>query len=155
MRVKIPLPDLKATEALAATIAPILKPKDAIALSGDLGTGKTTFARALLRTLGVKDDIPSPTFTLVQTYDIGKLSVSHFDLYRLKSSSELDELGLDDARADGIVLVEWPERAEGNLPKNRLTLNFSIANDGSRSCLLEGEDAWLTRLPDLKKASLP
>ncbi len=131
---KIPLPDLAATEALAEKLAPQLKKGDVLALSGDLGTGKTEFARAVLRALGIKGDVPSPTFTLLQTYESRGLLISHFDLYRLKSSAELDELGWDDALADGITLVEWPERAGNRLPSNHLSLHFAIEPNGARSC---------------------
>lgn len=141
-----PLPDITATRALAKFIAPHLRKGDVVALTGDLGVGKTEFARALLRALGVKGDVPSPTFTLVQTYEIGALSASHFDLYRLKSAEELDELGWDDAVADGITLVEWPERAEGRLPLDRLVLNLTLAPDGTRSCQIEKGGNWATRL---------
>ena len=146
---KIPLPNLAATKSLAKTIAPILHKGDLLALSGDLGTGKTEFARALLYALGAKCDIPSPTFTLLQTYEIGDLLVSHFDLYRLKSAAELDELGWEDTLADGITLVEWPERASGRLLSSRLTLHFSLDADGSRSCHVEKSGEWRDRLKKL------
>ena len=102
------LPDLAATGALGAAIAEGLTMGDAVALWGDLGAGKTTLARAVLRALGVTEDVPSPTFTLVQTYDTPRLTVSHFDLYRLKDPRELEELGFDAALEDGAGLVEWP-----------------------------------------------
>lgn len=114
-------------------------------MSGELGTGKTEFARALLRVLGVEGDVPSPTFTLLQTYEISGLLVSHVDLYRLKTATELDELGWDDALADGVTLVEWPERAEGRLPPDRLTMRFSLNSDGARSCLVEKGAGWEKR----------
>ncbi|MGB9153105.1 MAG: tRNA (adenosine(37)-N6)-threonylcarbamoyltransferase complex ATPase subunit type 1 TsaE [Alphaproteobacteria bacterium] len=141
-----PLPDLDALPKLAKLIAPHLRAGDMLALTGDLGTGKTSFARALLQLLGVSGDIPSPTFTLVQTYEASGLLISHFDLYRLKSSAELDELGWDDALADGVTLVEWPERAEGRLPADRLVLNFSILPSGARQCVIEPQGNWRTRL---------
>ena len=141
-----PLPDLLATEALAAIIAPHLRQGDVVALTGDLGVGKTAFARALLQAMGVKGDVPSPTFTLVQTYEVKGLSVAHFDLYRLKAADELDELGWDDALTDGVTLVEWPERAGGRLPTNRLTLSFTLAPDGARNCAVEKGGNWLQRL---------
>jgi tRNA threonylcarbamoyl adenosine modification protein YjeE len=140
------LPDLAATEDLAKTIAPQLRQGDVIALTGDLGTGKTAFARALLRILGVEDDVPSPTFTLVQTYETSKFLVSHFDLYRLKSADELDELGWDDALTDGVTLVEWPQRARGRVPATRLVLNFTLAPDGTRNCVIEASESWAGRL---------
>ena len=144
-----PLPDLDATKALAKALAPHLVKGDVVALTGDLGTGKTEFARALLHTLGVRGDVPSPTFTLVQTYEIDRLLISHFDLYRLKSADELDELGWDDALADGITLVEWPERAEGRLPLNRLILTFTLSSEGRRNCRVEKCGRWDDRLKTL------
>ncbi|HEX4178589.1 MAG TPA: tRNA (adenosine(37)-N6)-threonylcarbamoyltransferase complex ATPase subunit type 1 TsaE, partial [Rhizomicrobium sp.] len=102
-RKEIALPDLDATARLGASIAGGLRAGDAVALWGDLGAGKTTLARAILNALGVTEDVPSPTFTLVQSYDTHP-PVSHYDLYRLKSSRELEELGFDDALTDGVVL---------------------------------------------------
>ena len=141
----VPLPDLASTQALAASLAPHLRVGDVVALTGDLGVGKTEFARALLRALGVSGDVPSPTFTLLQTYEINDLLVSHFDLYRLKAADELDELGWDDALADGVVLVEWPERADGRMPADRLTLHFTLTPDGARQCGIEKHGSWTSR----------
>jgi tRNA threonylcarbamoyl adenosine modification protein YjeE len=140
------LSDLAATQALAANIAPLLRKGDILALEGDLGVGKTAFARALLEALGVSGDVPSPTFTLLQTYEANGLLISHFDLYRLKSTNELDELGWDDALADGAVLIEWPERAGDRLPSRRLKLTFTLAPDGTRSCTLDKGVYWSERL---------
>lgn len=145
-RLEFLLPDMAATERLAAMIAPHLRTGDVIALRGDLGSGKTAFARALLRVLGVPGDVPSPTFTLVQSYEASGLLISHFDLYRLKSADELDELGWDDALASGIAVVEWPQRAEGRLPVERLALAFTLALDGTRSCAIDSSGSWTTRL---------
>src|SRR4051812_26421939 len=92
-----PLPDLAATAALGERIAGHLRPGDIVALSGDLGAGKTTLARAILTSLGVAEAVPSPTFTLVQTYETPKLIIGHYDLYRLKSPREMEELGLEEA----------------------------------------------------------
>src|ERR1700744_1193506 len=105
-RITVGLPDLAATMALGARIAAALKAGDTVTLAGDLGAGKTTLARAILRALGVDESVPSPTFTLVQTYRAGGMSVSHYDLYRLKHIREMEELGFDDALAQGAVLVE-------------------------------------------------
>jgi len=140
------LPNLDATEALAGLIAPHLRAGDMLALTGDLGVGKTAFARALLHVMGITGDVPSPTFTLVQTYETKDLLISHFDLYRLKSPDELDELGWDDALVDGVTLVEWPERAANRLPEDRLVLNFTLASDGTRNCQIEKKGNWAKRL---------
>src|ERR1700744_168696 len=102
---------------------------DAVALEGDLGAGKTTLARAILRALGVTEDVPSPTFTLVQVYETPRLTVRHYDLYRIENASEMNELGLDDALEEGAALIEWPERAEGRLPSD--IFHFSLAASGS------------------------
>ena len=132
---RITLPDIQATEQLAQHLAPSLKSSDVIALYGDLGAGKTTLARALIHALGVTGDVPSPTFTLLQTYDAPLFTLTHFDLYRLKSADELDELGWDDALASGVVLVEWPERAGGRLPHDYLELHIGQDATG-RFCTL-------------------
>ena len=145
MSFSCPLPDLAATEALARKLAPELKRGDFLALKGLLGAGKTAFARALLRALGINDEAPSPTFTLVQMYDSRNFPIYHFDLYRLKSAAELEELGWEDALADGLVIAEWPERAEGRLPENYLALQFMF-DDKARHCLIEAHGAWAARL---------
>src|SRR5688572_26053529 len=114
----VQLPDEEAMHGFMRDIAVALEPGDLITLSGDPGAGKTTFARALSRHLAADAsiEVPSPTFTLVQTYELEKLSVVHADLYRLTASSELAELGFDDFPEDALVLVEWPDRAAAFLP---------------------------------------
>lgn len=136
-RREVILRDLTATRRLAAELAPTLHPGDVVALRGELGAGKSELARAILQTLGVTGDVPSPTFTLVQLYDIDGRLMTHFDLYRLNTESELEELGWDDALADGIALVEWPERAGGRLPAKRMDLSLTIRPDGARLCVIE------------------
>jgi len=119
---RLALGDLAAAERLGAAVAARLAPGDAVLLRGDLGAGKTTLARAILAALGHSGDVPSPTFTLVQSYETPRLAVAHFDLYRLKSPDELRELGFDDALAAGAALVEWPEQAEEHMPEERLEI---------------------------------
>lgn len=136
----VALPDLAATATLGAAIAARLAPGDAVLLKGDLGSGKTTLARAILAALGVTENVPSPTFTLVQAYDTPRLMVSHYDLYRLKRESELEELGLDEALDQGAALIEWPERAESRLPSDALTA--SLDADKDRRAVLEGPVRW-------------
>ena len=140
-RAEAALPDLAATHALAARIAPRLGPGDAVALWGDLGAGKTSLAREILRVLGVTEDVPSPTFTLVQTYETSHLTVAHYDLYRLKQPRELDELGFREALEDGAALVEWPQRAPEYLPDETLHLRLSIDGD-SRRVKITGPERW-------------
>ncbi len=141
-RAELALPDLAATMALAGRIAPRLRTGDAVALWGDLGAGKTTLARDILRALGVTEDVPSPTFTLVQTYETAALSVAHYDLYRLKSSRELFELGFAEALEDGAALVEWPERAPEYLPPDTLHLRLRLDND-TRHVKITGPSRFL------------
>ena len=134
---------------LAEDLAFASKTGDMIALCGDLGAGKTTLARAMIRALGVSGDeeIPSPTFTLVQTYATPRMPVAHFDLYRLSEPSELDELGLDLALRDSIALVEWPERAGGILPHDRLEILLQDDDTpDTRRITLVGHGAWGDRL---------
>jgi tRNA threonylcarbamoyl adenosine modification protein YjeE len=133
----VPLPALAATEKLAQEIAPLLKKGDALLLRGPLGAGKTTFARALLHALGHADDVPSPTFTLVQSYDLPGLRLAHFDLYRLNAPEEIEEIGLFEALAEGAALIEWPEKAEAFLPKRRYEIVFS-GEDDERQATVKG-----------------
>src|SRR5205807_6696912 len=106
----VDLPDEAATARLAARISALAEIGDVIALSGDLGAGKTTFARAFIRARGETGEVPSPTFTLVQVYELAAAAIWHFDLYRLRSPDEAWELGIEDALTEGISLIEWPDR---------------------------------------------
>ena len=116
------LPDERATAALAARIAALARAGDVIALEGELGAGKTSFARAFIRARGSDEAVPSPTFTLVQVYEIGDVPIWHFDAYRLRDPDEAWELGIEDAFRDGISLIEWPERLGHLLPARRLRI---------------------------------
>jgi len=131
------LPDEAATERLGAALARRLRPRDVIALQGGLGVGKTTLARAILR--AASDDpnliVPSPTFTLVEVYDTQRGTFWHFDLYRLESPEQVFELGWEEARADGIALIEWAERLGRLLPDERLMVTLAIEGDGRRADL--------------------
>src|SRR5258707_121750 len=126
----LPLHGLDATEALGARIAASLKVGDAVALEGDLGAGKTTLARAILHALGVTEEVPSPTFTLVQYYETARLPVRHYDLYRIENPAEVEELGLNEALDEGAALIEWPERALAWMPADRLHVAMSL-KDGT------------------------
>lgn len=142
---RIGLPDLAAVSRLGAAIARRLQPGDAVLLRGDLGAGKTTLARAILAALGHRGETPSPTFTLLQSYDLA-LPVAHLDLYRLKRPEEIEELGLDDALAEGAALIEWPEQAEDYLPIDALTVAL---NAEPREARLAGGGRWPGLVPDI------
>jgi tRNA threonylcarbamoyladenosine biosynthesis protein TsaE len=145
------LPDEAATAALAARIAVLARPGDVIALKGELGAGKTSFARAFIRARAGRDEIvPSPTFTLAQPYDFPDVTIWHFDCYRLRDADEAWELGIEDAFRDGISLIEWPERLGHLLPARRLqiTLLPGAAPEARRAFADPGPD-WATRLAPL------
>lgn len=130
------LADEAATDRLGTDIAMAIRVGDVIALSGDLGAGKTSLARALIRILAGDPilDVPSPTFTLVQIYAL-KLPVHHVDLYRLSSPAEFDELGLDEALAEGAALIEWPEHAADRIPNHAVRITIEHEGDGRRAIL--------------------
>lgn len=144
------LKDEAATAALGAAIARGLKAGDAVLLRGELGAGKTTLARGILRALGVTEHVPSPTFTLVQAYETPGLTVRHFDLYRVARASELNELGLEDALAEGAVLIEWPERAREQMPANALEVELATAGETAREAKLSGPSRWMGILEGLR-----
>ena len=146
----IELADEAATADLARRLAPSFKPGDVVALRGDLGAGKTSFARALIRALsgadGAEREVPSPTFTLVQVYQSVAGPLYHFDLYRLEAPDQVVELGIDDAFADGISLVEWPDRLGGYLPRRHLRIELAAgAEKDSRVARLSGGAQWKDR----------
>lgn len=142
----IPLADEAATTRLGAALAGRLAAGEVVLLSGDLGMGKSTLARGLIRALAGDPglEVPSPTFTLVQAYDT-RIPLQHFDLYRLSSPDELDELGLDEAVADGVVLVEWPEKAGNHLPADMTTIELTDAGAG-RVASISGPKDIVTRI---------
>jgi tRNA threonylcarbamoyladenosine biosynthesis protein TsaE len=144
----VDLPDEAATAALAVWISGLAEPADIMALRGDLGAGKTTFARAFIRARGNRDEeVPSPTFTLVQVYEIGSAAIWHFDLYRLRAPEEAWELGIEDAFSGGISLIEWAERLGPLLPERRLEITLEFGDQpGSRRVLLDPGTGWQARL---------
>jgi tRNA threonylcarbamoyladenosine biosynthesis protein TsaE len=143
----VDLPGEIATAAFAARIAAVAAPSDIIALKGDLGSGKTTFARAFVRARGNQDEVPSPTFTLVQVYDVGSTAIWHFDLYRIRAPEEAWELGIEDAFVAGISLIEWPERLGPLLPQRRLELSFAFGDEpGARRIAIDPGKDWESRL---------
>lgn len=145
------LPDEAATQALGRAIAAALQPGEAVCLSGPLGAGKSTLARTLVRALTTPDEeVPSPTFTLVQFYEGPRLNVAHFDLYRLSSPEEAYEIGLDEALDEGAAVIEWPERLEGHLPRDRLDVEIALSdNDKARVARLAAHGAWEGRRLEL------
>lgn len=137
------LPGESATEELGAKIAKGLGIGDLVALSGELGTGKTALARAILRSLGITEEVPSPSFTLVQSYNTESLGISHFDLYRLGGGDDLVELGLDEALQNGAVLLEWPEHGlSGALLKRALRIALIPAGENGRMAKISGPARW-------------
>ena len=146
------LHDLAATHALAARLAAVLRGGDIVALQGDLGAGKSEFARAVIRAkAGVELEVPSPTFTIMQDYPLEGLTIRHIDLYRIGDPDELFELGLAEGPdADEAWLVEWPERAAGRFSGTCLT--FALQEGDSpeaRIARIEGDEGWVPRLPKL------
>ena len=136
------LADEAATAQLGAAIARGLRAGEAVCLSGPLGAGKSTLARALVRALTTDgEDVPSPTFTLVQFYEGPRLKVAHFDLYRVSNPDEAYEIGLDEALEDGAAVIEWPERLAGRLPADRLDVEIAIEGEGRRARLSQ-HGAW-------------
>lgn len=149
MSTAISLPDLSAMQALGDRIARLLQPGDVVALEGDLGTGKTTLARAIIAALGHEGEVPSPSFTIVEMYDHLSPSLVHADFYRLEHPSEAEEIGLDDYREGAALLAEWPMRAGGFTHEPAclaITLQFRDENgEGGRKAIVEPGQAWLGR----------
>ena len=148
----IPLSDEAATQRLAATLAALLRQGDLVCLSGSLGVGKTVFARAVVTTLAerfgvVVDEVPSPTFTLVQLYEFPDYTLSHFDLYRIERAEEVYELGIEDALAEGVSLIEWPDRMAALLPPDRLEVELRQGpTEDARIAVVTPWGAWRDRL---------
>ena len=143
------LPDLASMKSLAAAIADSLAPGDVIALDGPLGAGKTTLARFILEACGYAGEVPSPTFTLVETYDppATRLPIVHADFYRLQNPREAEELGLTDYREGAALLAEWPDHAGGFAHESRcLSIALEFVDNGRRATVNPGA-AWLGRWP--------
>lgn len=145
----VELPNLSAMGPFGERIAARLRPGDVVTLSGGLGAGKTTLARAILAALGHEDEVPSPTFTIIETYDppAVRLPLVHADFYRLEHPAEAEELGLDDYREGAVLLAEWPEKAGGfSSEPGCLAIKLETAGSGRRAIVEPGSD-WLGRLP--------
>jgi tRNA threonylcarbamoyladenosine biosynthesis protein TsaE len=149
----IALPDLAATAGLAKALAARAVVRDVIALRGDLGLGKTTFARAFIQSRPGGDsvaEVPSPTFTLVQVYELPDAPVWHFDLYRLTNAEDAWELGIEEAFGAGITLIEWPDRLGSLLPAERLDVELQPGSGpDARRARLRGGGTWAKRLEGL------
>ncbi len=146
----VPLPSLAATAALARRLAEVARVGDVIGLAGVLGAGKTTLARCFIAARGGAEEVPSPTFNLVQVYDLPGGPVWHFDLYRLARPADAYELGIEDAFAEAVSLIEWPERLGALLPEDRLDVCLAVAAGGeAREARLAARLSWRPRLADL------
>ena len=145
---EVRLADAAATEAFGAALAPLLRPGDVVALFGSLGAGKTTLCRGILRGLGHDGDVASPTFPIVQAYGPPdtRLPLWHVDLYRIEDSSELEEIGLEEALEEAALLVEWPERLPALWP-DALRLTLKVDADGARALTAQVPPAWGERWP--------
>jgi tRNA threonylcarbamoyladenosine biosynthesis protein TsaE len=141
------LKDEAATRAAGAALASMLQVGDVVLLDGPLGAGKTTFVRGLLEALGHDGEVPSPSFAIVQPYEDLSPPVWHVDLYRIEVPSDVEELGLDDIGADGVLVVEWPEHGERNAWPDALALSLEVADDGSRALTARVPAAWEGRWP--------
>ena len=143
---KVNIDSLEKTKSLAEKIAKITKLGDVIELQGDLGAGKTTFARYFINSLlSTEEEVLSPTFNLVHTYDAKDFTIWHFDLYRLKHENEAEELGITDAFTNGVCIIEWPQIITRILPKSRLLINL-LATDDSREAVIQGYGSWENRV---------
>ena len=144
----IPLATPQATERFGAALAGRLRSGDVVALFGTLGAGKTTLARGILRGLGHRGDVASPTFPIVQIYEppATRLPAWHVDLYRIEQAAELEELGLDEARQSGLLLIEWPDRLPALWPET-LKLRLEIGEGDRRALTAEVPPAWGSRWP--------
>ena len=150
----VEIADLAALDAFTARLAERAQAGDTFTLTGELGAGKTTFSRAFIAALAKREnvpppsDVPSPTFTLMQSYDVGSLQVFHFDLYRLKSAEETLELGIE-TTYEGIALIEWPERLGPYMPRDRLDIGLTIVNEGSRRATLQAHGNMSERYKEM------
>ncbi|MFA7269066.1 MAG: tRNA (adenosine(37)-N6)-threonylcarbamoyltransferase complex ATPase subunit type 1 TsaE [Sterolibacterium sp.] len=160
------LPDEAATQALGGVLAPLLVPGMVIYLEGDLGAGKTTLVRGMLRALGFENKVKSPTYTLVELYSVSRLNLYHFDFYRFNQPEEYLDAGLDEYfQGAGVCLVEWPDKAGAYLPSADLCLHLSFAENGRQATLSAGSEKgrqcltnWRSstgRIPDGKSSSSP
>jgi tRNA threonylcarbamoyladenosine biosynthesis protein TsaE len=146
-RICFDLADISATRLLAKEILALARPGDVIALAGPIGAGKTTFARFFIAAAGYEEEVPSPTFNLVQTYEGADADIWHFDLYRLERPEEAFELGIEQALDEAISLIEWPEKITGLLPREMLLINLRHgASDDERQVQIDLCGEWADRI---------
>ena len=143
------LTDLSATQRFARTLAPLMQQGDVITLKGEIGVGKTAFARALIQALGGKGEVPSPTFTLVQTYNLDRLTVWHFDLFRLRYAIDVYELGIEEAMTEGLSLIEWPEKMKPYTIHQGIEITFLFHIGETRKVTITPHGNWRDRLYQL------
>lgn len=148
MNKEIEIVDINEMKRFAERIAKLIKPKDVICLRGNLGAGKTTFCQFLIKALlGEEAEVTSPTFNLLHQYDANGLTISHFDLYRLKSRDEVFEIGMEEALTNGLTIIEWPEIVIDILPKKMIDLSISFSTKStSRLININGSDQWIEKL---------
>lgn len=143
--------DEAGTGAVARAVAALARPRDVITLSGPLGAGKTSFARSFVAGAGGGGEVPSPTFTLVQMYETPHATIYHFDLYRLENPEDAFEIGIEDAFAEGISMIEWPDRLGRYLPRERLDVVLHPgAQDTERRIELSASPNWAKRLTEAR-----
>lgn len=141
------LADEPATLEIGRKLAALLKAGDVVTLSGPLSAGKTTLVRGLLQALGHQGEVPSPSFALVQPYETVEPPLWHIDLYRVEHVADIDELGLEDIREDGVLIVEWPEHAGPGAWPEALALSLEVAEDGARALTAKVPASWEGRWP--------
>lgn len=146
--ITVEVKSLEETRALASKIASLCRLGDVLTLCGDLGAGKSEFARAFIQSLvGQETVVPSPTFTIMEAYQAPDFVISHFDLYRLEGPEELQEIGFEEALSQGVCLIEWPERLEGYPLTQELAIHITANPENEeRTVSLQGDDSWMSRL---------
>ena len=141
------LKDEKATLAFGHKLARLLRPGDVVTLTGELAAGKTTLVRGLLGALGHQGEVPSPSFAIVQPYEALQPPIWHVDLYRIENALDLEELGLDDIRGRGVLIVEWPDHSGTNAWPEALALSLEVTGEGARALTAEVPASWEGRGP--------
>jgi len=154
MRLELASPTAEDTRSIGAALAPLLRPRDVIALTGELGAGKTTLVQGIARALGYDGAVTSPTFTLVREYRTAALPLVHADVYRLDRVQDALDLGLDEVAEDGVLLIEWGDAVDALLPRDRLVVELSVPrDDDARRISIRSEGtAWATRWERLEQA---